>query len=367
MRDVIVTGLLAIVLAAFIALPGEAQESADPLYLSLNESLTPRANGLSGGFAALSDDFGAGFVNPAGLSRVSRFFEGTVGVALSAGSGDASGAQKPGGVLQTPLGAALRHCAYTFGFAHRVPFELQSEADGSRARLAMWSFFGAWRPSSRLSVGLTVSESTFRSDSALGLDAPSEGGTDFSVLDEVAVSAIAGLGLELTHRDHVGIAFRSRQQWAASTEREPSEVVGLLAPARLTAAYARAVPVGGRFTLSPTAQVEWHGSAAGVSAWGLRSGVEVSIPIGRCWSGCGVLAHLRAGWAFAPGDAILHRGALPTSLDREAQGAFGASVSFDTVLPMRVDVSASEIGEGTRWSAALLVRYGVSFRDVNRR
>ncbi len=364
--------VLAWVFSGFLAPEGEARQEDESPYLFLNEQLTPRANGFSGAFVALADDFGAGLVNPAGLTRVPRFFEGTFGFASSGRPDDGETLALPQGVLQTPVGAAFRHCAFTLGFSRRIPFEVQGmdvggEGEGSRSRLDTWSFFAAWQASKRLSIGLTVNESSFRSDSTLGLTKPSTGGTDFTAFDEVAMNALVGLGLDVTERDRVGVAFRSRQQWAAPTQQDPSQTVGLIVPARLTVGYARALAVSDRFTVSPTAQIEWHDSYDNVSALGGRLGLEVSFPIGRCWSGCGVLAQLRAGWAFTPRDAVLHLGALPTSLERKTGGAFGGSLSFDTLLPMRVDVSASDLEASPRWSVALSIRYGVSFRDVNRR
>jgi hypothetical protein len=245
---------------------------------------------------------------------------------------------------------------------------VRGDVEEEHTRLDAWSFFGSWRPTGRLTVGLSLSEAKLQSQTTLGLSRPSRSDFDFSRLDDTALSTTWGVAFDVTEADWVGATFRTREHWAAPAEDDPASTVALLAPARLALGYARDLIAFDVVTLRPTAQLEWRDYSDGLSSAGGRLGVEVSFPIiDVCWSGCGALAQLRFGWAFVPADALVHRGALPTSLERASGGAFGGSVAIDTFLPLRVDVGARELDGRLRWSAAFFLRYGVSFRDVLRR
>lgn len=356
---------LALAVCMLLASTGRGQEEP-PSFLVLGEEGEPRAGGLAGAFVVLGDDLGAGLVNPSGLAEIPRFLEGTV---------DFGSFGRQGGgfkeLVPSRFGAVFRYCAYTLGFFRSTPYEVRDGEDGLGSRLDAWSFFGSWQPSRRWSIGLSLSEGKFQSDSTLGLPRPPRVETDFSRLDDTALNSIVGLTFHLSTADRVGATFRTREQWAVPAtpaKDEPSETLGLLAPARLTLGYARVVNAFDVVTIAPTAQFEWRDYAQGLTRAGGRLGVEVSFPIfGICWSGCGARAQLRAGWAFVPADAVVHRGLLPSSLERTSGGGFGGSVSFDSFVPMRVDVAAREAHGGLDWSLAVLLRYGVSFRDVPRR
>lgn len=357
-----------------LALPVTRSQSAlaqpEPIYFGVEEQLTARANGLAGAFVALADDFGAGLINPAGLSRVPRFFEGSFGFGTSVSLSDGPSFTRPGGFPQSPAGLTFRNCAYSLGFAHSVPYEMAIDTvdgDEARSRLDTWSIFGAWQATTRLGFGISLNESNFRTDSTLGLATPNDDGrTDFSNRGEDATNVMAGIGVDLTRRDRVALTYRTGAEWASPTGGETSSLVALRTSARLSVAATRAMSLTDRLTLSPTIQLEWHDYSNGLDAFGGRLGAEVSFPIGRCWSGCGVLVHLRGGWAMSTPDAIVHLGVLPSSLDSRGRVAFGGSVSFDKFAPVRVDVAARDYGDGLRWTVAFSARYGVSFRDVTR-
>lgn len=365
-----VAAAFSILLSLPVARSQSALAQAEPVYLGVDEQLTARAEGLSGAFVALADDFGAGVSNPAGLTGVPRFFEGSLGFGTSVPLAEGLSFTRPSGVAQSPWGVALRHCAYTLGFSHSVPYEVAIDTvDGAEAsaKLDTWNFFGAWQATTRLGFGLALNLGTFDADSTLGLATPNDDAlAGFQNRAEDATSVTAGIGFDVTRRNRVALTYRTGKEWASPTGGDTSAFVALRTSSRLSVAATRRMALTDRLTLSPTVQLEWHDFSDGLDAFGGRLGAEVSFPIGRCWSGCGWLVHLRGGWTVNTTDAIVHLGALPSSLDAGGRVGFGGSLSFDTFTPMRVDVAARDHGDGLRWTIAFSARYGVSFRDVTR-